>query len=195
MANQLEDAMAELKSILQDQPPSGLWIDQTANPCIVLHAAHRDLTSAHALLLRASLARSGVIRRLLRAALGRPLSVSAGAEAGGEIALDPIRPTLVRCAFEAEGLVSAATTLRCSIADREVEAVDDVAERPDPVVNFAGGMVDGAIENLEEARDLLYGAAELTDNGLARLWSERIAGGELDQEQEQSGSRGRRRSA
>lgn len=189
--------MAEVESIVEDLAASDGRIDQTAVMSSVLQLAHRDLVSAQALVFRASLAQGGVFQRVLGAVLGRPLVDVSESEttaahspqingSDGSLALDPFRAHLADSAVEIERLFKSLSAIRLSMVDHEVEKEIDIPEWPDPVINFAGGMVDGAIENLDEARQLLYGASDLTEDRLVHLWAERMVGTPRSREESKS---------
>jgi hypothetical protein len=185
-ADHIETALLEVESIVQDLPSEPGRGGETAHTTTVLELAHRDLVSAQALLFRVSLARAGVIQRILGAILGRTLPSSNGdgaesdcrldASTASGIALDPFRAHLADSALDVDRLFKSLSAIRTSMADFEIETDIDLPDWPDPVINFAAGMVDGALECLGDARTLLFGAADLTEDRLVHISAERMVG-------------------
>ncbi|MDA8020941.1 MAG: hypothetical protein MPN21_26185 [Thermoanaerobaculia bacterium] len=145
-----------------------------------LRLAHRDLMSAQALVFRASVAQAGVLQRLLWTALGRPLAtLEPPADtliSASSLALDPYRRRLADSALETERLFKTLSAMRVCMAKSELEKEADIPERRKSVIAFAGGLVDRAIQHLDQTQTHLFRAAELTENRLHRLSDEEAAG-------------------
>ncbi|MDA8017976.1 MAG: hypothetical protein MPN21_11065 [Thermoanaerobaculia bacterium] len=176
ITDRLEELMRDLDGLLESLSSEDSASDRAGAMHRTLRLAYRDLLSAQALVFLASLARTGVLKRLLQAALGRPLVGSVAAASAPlsshSSALDPYRLRLADSALEAERLYRTLSPIRdgieqFGIGSCRAESDGDMAQRPESVVAFAGVLVDGAIESLEEAQRLLFRAAELTEGQVA----------------------------
>ena len=173
LGNDLEELIRRAESILQGTDRR----NPISSPAMrrILHLSLRDLASAHQAVFRASLAESGVVQRVLGAVLGRALEASSAAGEGssGSVALDPFRTRLADAAQDIDGLVKPLRLIRSAMADCEIDPEVGLPDWPEPVINFAGGLVDCALKALDEARGQLFAAADLSEDRLAGFSEDR----------------------